>query len=73
MNQKQAIKKLLIGLFSLTLIFGQILVAGDHLLSGQAQNAGFDLEKLQRVDAVIQQHISDGKIPGATLLIARKG
>ncbi|MDD5764688.1 MAG: serine hydrolase [Candidatus Marinimicrobia bacterium] len=70
---KPAFRKLLIGLFCLTFIFGQSLVAGDHLVSGQAQNAGFNLEKLRRVDAVIQQHISDGKIPGATLLVARKG
>lgn len=73
MNLKPAIKKSLIGLFGLTLIFGQSLVADDRLVNGQPQNAGLNLEKLQRVDAVIQQHISDGKIPGATLLVARKG
>jgi len=73
MTLKPAFRKLLIGLFFLALIYGQSLVAGDRLVNGQVQNAGFDLEKLRRVDAVIQQHISDGKIPGATLLVARKG
>ena len=35
--------------------------------------AGFDTERLQRVDSVLQQHVDEGVIAGAVALVMRDG
>lgn len=43
------------------------------LRTGLAQEAGFDLEKLSRVDEVIESAVRDSAFPGAQLLVAKDG
>src|SRR5690242_2250567 len=40
-----------------------------HVVS--AQDAGFDLARLSRIDAVVNDAIADKKLPGAVVLVGR--
>src|SRR5271165_3538165 len=40
---------------------------------GASQRAGFSSERLARIEAAFNKLVADGKIPGAVILISRKG
>lgn len=43
------------------------------LLPGSALDAGMSQERLKRIDAMCEEHIKDGKLPGIVALVARNG
>ena len=46
---------------------------GESLPAGQPAELGISPERLGRLDGVIQTAIEEGKIPGAVMLVARRG
>lgn len=56
---------------SLALLFGLSFLYGQSLTLVKPQEAGFDVQRLSRVDQIIEEAITKGTIPGAVLLISR--
>ncbi|HMC59149.1 MAG TPA: serine hydrolase domain-containing protein [Candidatus Solibacter sp.] len=57
------------------LIFGLVvsLVCGASLPTGAPEQAGFSRDRLNRIDAVMREHVAAGRLAGASGLIARNG
>jgi len=43
------------------------------LVKGTAASVGMSSETLTKIDALVEQYIEDGKVPGGTFLVAREG
>lgn len=56
----------------LFLLASQFALA-ESLETARPEEVGLSAERLARIDAVMQQHVEDGSIPGALALIARNG
>ena len=48
-------------------------VQARDLAPTQAEDVGMSTARLQRVDAVLNQYVIDGKLPGGVVLVARRG
>jgi CubicO group peptidase (beta-lactamase class C family) len=57
----------------LVLCFCASLVCGASLPTAAPETAGFSADRLNRINAVMQDHISAGRLNGASGLIARNG
>lgn len=57
--------------FALLFVFGLSLLYGQNLKTIKPQEAGFDAQRLSRVDQIIEEAITKGTTPGAVLLISR--
>ena len=58
------------------IIFASLLTGGlpaQVLEEGNPEDLGFNVEKLNRIEPVILQAMEDKEIPGAVVLVARKG
>ena len=64
--------KLLSSLTLLVFLFSGGLQA-QVLENGNPEDLGFNVEKLNRIEPVIRQAMEDKEIPGAVVLVARKG
>ena len=60
----------IVGLFCL--LFGSTVWAGA-LQKAAPEAVGLSSERLKLIDAVLKADIEEGKIPGAVVLVARKG
>lgn len=58
---------------TVSFLFVSIAAFGQTLSIGTPKENGFSTERLQRVDNLINDHLSKGQIPGAVVLIARNG
>ncbi|MFH1964414.1 MAG: serine hydrolase domain-containing protein [Acidobacteriota bacterium] len=62
-------------LLSLTLLVSLLSggLQAQVLKKGNPEDLGFNVEKLNRIESVIKQAMEDKEIPGAVVLVARKG
>jgi CubicO group peptidase (beta-lactamase class C family) len=67
-------------LFSLFVIFGGLLQAqtkslqkSPPLMEGRPESVGISPERLDRIDAMCQEAVAEGQVPGIVALVARKG
>lgn len=58
---------------TLIALLGATLAAAQDLPKGDPEQLGFSAERLARIPQVFQREIEQGKIPGAVMIIARKG
>lgn len=49
------------------------LLAGKGLVSTTPEKVGMSSDRLERIDTVFENYIEEGQLPGAVVLIARKG
>jgi CubicO group peptidase (beta-lactamase class C family) len=49
------------------------LVASGPAIAASRQGTGFDAARLARIDQFIERHVADKRLPGAVLLLARRG
>lgn len=55
------------------LILSISLVQGQELISVHPETEGMSIERLNRLNATMQEYISEGKLPGAALIVCRNG
>ena len=60
-------------LFFSPVLFAQQLKPQSLSPAKSPESLGFSAERLARIDAVMQEHVTRQRIPGATMLLARKG
>lgn len=60
-------------LFFSPVLFAQQLKPQSLSPAKSPESLGFSTERLARIDAVMQEHVTRQRIPGATMLLARKG
>jgi CubicO group peptidase (beta-lactamase class C family) len=60
-------------LAALTVCFAVAALAQSLPKAGQPEDVGFSTERLKRLGTVIQSDVDKGAIPGAVVLLARKG
>ncbi|MCI0412754.1 hypothetical protein L0222_08120, partial [bacterium] len=68
MITKKWISGLLVALFCLTLS-----IAGSIPAKGKTSGAGINTDVLNRIYSILRGHVQRGELPGAVVLLARKG
>lgn len=69
-RSRTLIRSINIGLL-LCLFLSQVTAAG--LTKAKPEKLGMSSERLERLDEVLEQYVSDNRLPGAVVLVARKG
>jgi len=57
----------------LVLILGSVAVAADRLPTATPETIGLSPERLARIDALMERHVEQRRLPGALGIIARRG
>ncbi|MBU4446890.1 beta-lactamase family protein [bacterium] len=73
MKVNQYASRSMIVILSLILIACEAPDTEKVLYRGKPQNVGMDAERLKLIDEIIENEIQSEKIPGAVLIVARKG
>ena len=60
-------------LAGLVVVFGVSIAAARELPTVEPEKVGLSSERLQRIGQIFQQEIDKGRLPGAVILVARKG
>ena len=60
-------------LFFLLVIASETIFGQGRLVEGSPESQNFSAERLRRIDGMVKQYIDEGKLNGATALIARNG
>jgi CubicO group peptidase (beta-lactamase class C family) len=50
-----------------------VSVRAQTLTEASAESVGMSTERLKRIDAVVQDYVQQGRVPGAVVLVARNG
>jgi CubicO group peptidase (beta-lactamase class C family) len=66
-------KRIYGALIGLVVLISSSLAAARELPTVQPEKVGLSLERLERIGEVFQQEIDQGRLPGAVVLVARKG
>ena len=66
-------KRTFSALVCLVVLFGPSFAAARELPTVEPEKVGLSSERLQRIGEVFQQEIDQGRLPGAVVLVARKG
>lgn len=67
------LRKSLTALLSAVLILGTSLAQAAPLPEGKPQDVGLSAERLDRITTTMQAAVDSGEIPGAVVMVARKG
>jgi CubicO group peptidase (beta-lactamase class C family) len=66
-------KRIFGALAGLVVVFGVSIAAARELPTVEPEKVGLSSERLQRIGQIFEQEIDHGRLPGAVILVARKG
>src|SRR5688500_20332618 len=63
----------LLSIVTLAASSAALLTAAGSVPAGKPEEAGFSTERLGRIRAAVQRHITAGQVPGVVTLVSRRG